>query len=526
MRSESFDAIIIGAGHNGLTCGALLAQAGMRVLVLEAREVIGGVAASEPIFPGYRVNTGSPGAALFRPEVVKSLFLERHGLQILDSAAEVFAPQPDGPGLILWTDAGRTVEALGKFSPPDASPYTRFREQVERMAGIVSAMMTLIPPELSVGAAPSAGELIPWGRLGLKIRGLGRREMMEFLRILPMPVRDYLDQWFENEAIKGVLAGQAVHGSMLGPMASGTTLAFLYACTGRQGPGFVRGGTGQLCETLAGVARQFRAEIRTDTPVARILIQDGAASGVQTQSGEEIRSHLVISAASPIRTYFDLVGSQHLPVRVVRRVRNMRFRGSTAVLHLALKGIPEFAGSPAGSEHLTGEIIVSPSPEYVERAYDDAKYGRISRDPVLRATIPTILDPDLAPPGHHLMSVTMQYAPYDLREANWSEAAASLETTIMESLCTYAPDLPELVQHKKLITPLELEQHYGLAEGHIYHGQMGLDQLLMMRPIPGWGRYRTPIQNMYLCGAGAHPGGGVTGAPGYNAARQILRDWR
>jgi phytoene dehydrogenase-like protein len=423
--------------------------------------------------------------------------------------------------LTIWRDAQKTAAEIERLSTRDGERYPDFLAQVKRHGAILGSMMPLPPPDPS--GTLSSNDLYSWAKVGLKVRRLGKREMMAFLRVLPMSAKEFLDEWFENESLKGILGMESVRGSMQGPWASGTALMLLYQFAGEMQHGFVRGGVGKLSEALAGAARQFRAEIRTGAGVERILMENGKISGVALTSGEEIKATFVVSSADPRHTYFDLVGPTELPVRTVRRVKNIRFRGSTAAIHLALSGLPQFSGGPTGTDHLKGKIIINPGLEYLEKAYDDAKYGRLSQKPALQITIPTLLDPSLAPEGGHILSMTVRYAPYHLRSDDWDSQRKTLEERAIDTLSEFAPDLKKLILDSHTITPQDWEKVYGLAEGNIYHGQMGLDQLLFMRPIPGQRGYHTPIENLFLCGAGNHPGGGVMGAPGYNAAREILQ---
>ncbi|MDZ7343080.1 MAG: NAD(P)/FAD-dependent oxidoreductase [candidate division KSB1 bacterium] len=524
----AYDAIIIGAGHNGLVTAALLAKAGRRVLVLERRETLGGAAATEEIFPGFKYNTGAHDAGLFRPEIIKALDLKKFGLELIESPVAVFAPQPHGTALRLWRDQKRNLSEIARFSQTDAEKFPAFLRLVDTFTEVLHRIMLLTPPSVMHN---SFDELLAWARAGLKLRSLGKREMMEFLRVLPMPVTEFLDEWFESEALKAVLGAAGVTGSMQGPQASGTAFMMLYHYLGAANGGFkasrfVKGGIGQLSEALASAARKFGAQIRTNTEVKQINLNDGKAIGVLLASGEEISATVIISNVDPRRTFFDLVGAPHLGPQFVRRVRNIRYRGSTAKVNLALSGLPRFTAVVNDETLLSGHIVICPDLEYLERAYDDAKYGRFSRQPYLDIVIPTMLDSALAPPGKQVMSITMQYAPYQLREGNWEALREKLGDHIIDTLSAYAPNLKDLILHRQVITPLDWEQEYGLTEGSIFHGQMGLDQLLFMRPVPGYGQYRTPIANLYLCGAGTHPGGGVTGAPGYNAARQVLKEWK
>ncbi len=522
----TYDALIIGAGHNGLVAAALLAKAGLRVLILERRTTIGGGAATEEIFPGFKFNTGAHDAGLFRPEIFAALNLQKPGLEFIESPVAVFAPQPDGTALSLWRDQKKNLAEVARFSKSDAEKFPAFVRLVSRLSEVLSSIMLLTPPNVTQN---SFGDLRAWAGAGLKLKRLGKQDMMEFLRVLPMAVTEFLNEWFESEAFKGVLGAAGVTGSMQGPQASGTAFMMLYHYLGRANGGFkssrfVRGGMGQLSASLASAARKHGAEIRTGMEVAHISLKDGVATGVVLKNGEENSARVVISNADPRHTFFDLVGAPHLGPQFVRRVRNIRFRGSTAKINLALNGLPRFSSAPHDPAYLAGHLVICPNLEYLERAYDEAKYGNFSQQPYLDVVIPTVLDSSLAPPGKHIMSITMQYAPYTLKNGTWDEQRIKLGDRVVDTLSEYAPNLKELILHRQVITPLDWERDYGLTEGCIFHGQMGLDQLLFMRPVAGYGQYRAPIQNLYLCGAGTHPGGGVTGAPGYNAAREILRD--
>jgi phytoene dehydrogenase-like protein len=519
--SKQYDAVIIGGGHNGLVTAVTLANAGKKVLVLEQRPVLGGAAATEEIFPGCKVNTGADDAGLFRDEIVKELFLKMQGLEFRQSPAAIFAPQPDGRALTIWQDEAKTAAAIAQFSAKDAERYPAFRQQVNQMAGVLGEMMLNTPPDLM---KLDLGDLADWGKVGLKLKRLGNKAMMEFMRLLPLPAADYLDEWFESDALKGAIGAAGITGMRQGPRSGGTTLMLLYQhMQGFPGGRVVLGGMGKLSEVLAEAARQKGAEIRLDTAVTRIQLNDDEqATGVVLADGTEINGRVIISNADPRRTLFGLVGPQHLGPTFMRAVRNIIYRGSTAKVNLALSGLPQFNGQTS-EEQLGGRIRIAPSLTYLEKAYDAAKYGRISTEPYLEATIPTLLDPTLAPAGQHVMSITMQYAPYDLRGKDWNDEREHLGDHVINTLAQYAPNLQSLISSRQIITPLDWEQQYSLTEGSIMHGQMGLDQLLVMRPVVGWSQYRTPIANLYLCGAGTHPGGGVSGAPGYNAAQAVLQ---
>ncbi|RMI16949.1 MAG: NAD(P)/FAD-dependent oxidoreductase, partial [Calditrichaeota bacterium] len=409
----SYDALIIGAGHNGLVAAALLAKAGLRVLVCERRETPGGLAAAEALFPGFRVNLGADDAGLLLPEVIRELRLTARGVDFYQPPAAALALHSEGQSLTLWRDAARTAETLARHSSADARRFPDFVEQTARFAGLIRQAGRLTPPPLKEA---SLQEGWPWLRLGTRIRGLGRREMMEFLRILPLPVGEYLEEWFETPLLKAALAAPAILGNPPGPMAAGTTLMMLYHQMGGANGGFksvrfVKGGMGTLIRALETALREHGGEIRTGCPVNRIRVEDGRAVGVELGDGEVISARAVLSTADPSRTFLHLVGAPALEPRFVRKVRNIRFRGVTARMILALDGLPAFPESITEAE-LTGYILVCPDLLYMERAADDAKYGRISRHPCLWMTIPTLSDPSLAPPGKHLLNITMQYAPY------------------------------------------------------------------------------------------------------------------
>ena len=522
--NKQYDAVIIGSGHNGLVTAVTLANAGKKVLVLEQRPVLGGAAATEEIFPSFKVNTGAGEAGLFRDEIVKELFLKMQGLEFRQSPAAIFAPQPDGRALTIWQDEAKTTATIAQFSQKDAGNYAAFRQQINQMAGVLGEMMLVTPPDL---LKLGVGDLADWGKVGLKLKRLGSKAMMEFMRLLPLPAADYLDEWFESDALKGAIGAAGITGLRQGPRSGGTTLMLFYQhMQGFPGGRIVLGGIGKLSEALAEAARQKGAEIRTNAAVARIkLNDDNQATGVILADGTEISARVIISNADPRRTLFDLVGPQYLAPTFMRAVRNIVYRGSTAKLNLALSGLPQFNGQTS-EEQLAGRIRIAPSLNYLEKAYDAAKYGQISPQPYLEATIPTLLDPTLAPTGAHIMSIAMQFAPYDLRDSDWDTERERLGDHIITTLAQYAPNLQSQISNRQIITPLDWEQTYGLTEGSIMHGQMGLDQLLVMRPVAGWSQYATPIDNLYLCGAGTHPGGGVTGAPGYNAAKMILKAWQ
>lgn len=526
QTSDTFyDFIIIGGGHNGLVAAALLAKSGNKVLVAEERQVLGGAAATEQIWPGYFVNTGCEDAGLFRPEIAGMLELDKLGLEFIDAPASAVALLPDGPPLILTPDMSECQEAIARISAKDSESFPEFVRMLGSFGGILGQMGFLTPPNIS---GPSL-ELAPWLKSIARFKRQGRREVLEFGRALPMSIHGFLNEWFEDEGIKGLLAGPALTGIMQGPMAPGTVINLIYRY--EQTPmdsflmsRFVRGGMGKLSDVIAESARMNGAEIRVGKGVSKIMLEEGAATGIILSDGEEIHGGRIISNADPYQTLIRLVGPQNLGPQFVRKVRNIRFRGVTAKLVLALKELPQCPALSSDPNLMCGRLVICPSLEYLEHAHDDAKYGMISRNPYLDIVIPSILDPSLTPDGKHLMSIVIQYVPYGLKNGDWSVAGKALIKTTVDILSQYMPNLRELIINEFLITPVDLEREYRLTEGCIYHGQMVMDQMLFMRPIPGYGQYKMPVKNLILCGSGTHPGGGVTGLPGFNAAREAMKD--
>jgi phytoene dehydrogenase-like protein len=522
--THHYDAIIIGGGHNGLVTAAYLAKAGKKVLVLERRPLLGGIAVSEEVFPGFKFSTCAHLAGSFASEIIADLSLGQHGLEILPFDPLLFAPLPGERGLVIAGDAAKAAVEIGRFSTKDAARYGAFCALAKNLSSFLRSAYAVTLPDHNAGRNFNAGEL---ARLAWKFRRLGDKRMHEFLRILPMSLSDLLDEWFETDLLQGAIAAAGLLGSFVGPRQQGTAFMLLHHQLGASNgalrtAGFARGGIGRLPEALAGAARKFGAEIRTDAEVARIVVRNGAASGVALANGEEIGATKVISNADAKTTFLSLVEPTYLDPHFLLQVKNIRCRGTMAKINFALERLPNFAGADSGKE-LAGVIHIGPSLEYLERASDAAKYGRFSKEPFLEITIPSVADPSLAPQGKHVMSVWMQYAPYDLRHESWHEQREILGNAVSDLIEEYAPGFAGSVLHRQVLTPLDLERIIGLSGGHVYHAEMALDQILFMRPLPGWARYGTPVKNLYLCGSGTHPGGGVTGLPGYFAARAILR---
>jgi phytoene dehydrogenase-like protein len=487
---------------------------------------------TEEVFPGFRFDTCRHDAGWLSPRIVRDLKLKRHGLEMLDVDASVFAPHPGGGRndyLLLHHDAQRSAALIRKHSPSDAAKWPPFAERVARLAGFLRAVYMVAAPAID---ATSTADLLSLAGLGTRLRLLGRNAMVDLLRTVPMSVGELLDDWFDTDILKGVIGARGVTALLQGPRSGGTAFVLLHHQVGRpvgafRAPAVVRGGVGNLARALAAAATAFGAEVRTGVEVARLAVQGGRATGVVLRSGDEVAARRVVSGADPRRTFLDFCDPARLEPDFVRAVRNVRYRGAWAKVNLALGTLPTFAALRGdGSEtSLRGTISISPSLTYLERAYDDAKYGRVSERPLLEIRIPSLADPTLAPAGRHVMSIEVQYVPYHLRDGGWDDSARdALGDRVLETLAAYAPDLPGAVLHRQVLTPRDLESVFSLTEGHAYHGELTLDQILFMRPVAGWSRYRTPVRDLYLCGAGTHPGGGIAGGSGANAAREILKD--
>jgi phytoene dehydrogenase-like protein len=522
---ESFDVIIIGAGHNGLVAAAYLARAGRRVLVLESRELVGGCAVTEEIWPGYRVSTASYLSSLMQEKVVRELELAKFGYAVDAKDPAFFSPFPDGTHLFMWQDRAKTLEEIAKFSKRDAEAYSKYEAHLERLAMVAESLLLTTPPDFP----PRARDLPDYLKLLGKMRGLSRGEIVGLVKIFTQSAADFLDDWFESEQLKVTLATDGVIGANGGPRSPGTAYILLHHCmggvSGHRGLwGFVRGGMGAVSNAIADSARAHGATIRTNAPVAKILVATGRVSGVVLENGEEIPAHIVASNLDPKRTFLKLVDSRHLAPDFLDAIRKFRSEGTSLKMNLALSGLPEFRSYPGapGPQH-RATMHICPSVEYIERAWDDAKYGRPSHSPLIEMTIPTMYDPSLAPPGRHIMGIFLQYAPYTLRESNWDELREPYSNRILDVIEEYCPNIRSIVVERQTLSPLDLERRFGLTGGNIFHGEMSLDQMFVLRPVAGWAKYATPVKGLYLCGSGAHPGGGVMGAPGHNAAREILK---
>lgn len=540
---SAYDAVVIGAGHNGLIAAAYLARAGLRVVVVERGEAPGGCAATEELWPGYCVDTGAHSLTGIDARVMADLDLAGPGpnpggagpqgarLEVLSPAPSVVAPQPEGGALILERDPTRTAESIRRFSPRDAARWPDFVSAMGRASRALSVLYDTLPPRL---AGADRGDLWELLRLGARMGRVGRRDALELMRLIPMTIEELLYEWFESEALKGALAADGVRGICQGPLASGTGYMFLHHMVGAGGivrrRRQVHGGMGALGAALQHVAAAAGAEMRLGHEVASIRVADGRATGVVLAGGGEIMASRVVSSADPGRTLLGLVDPGELTPEFVRALENIKYRGVVAKVHLALGEPPRL---PSGDDDAPAAVLagaaitVAPSIHYIERAYDDAKYGRPSERPVLDAVLTTALDPSLAPAGRHILSVAAQYAPFQLADGSWDDARReALGDAVVGALAEHIPNLEGAILHRHVLTPADLADRFALPEGNIHHGEMTLDQVFFGRPVAGWARYRTPIDGLYLCGAGTHPGGGLNGRPGAAAATRILRDRR
>ncbi|HEY3086213.1 MAG TPA: NAD(P)/FAD-dependent oxidoreductase [Candidatus Dormibacteraeota bacterium] len=525
LTPSRFDAIVIGAGHNGLVTTCYLARAGLRVLVLERRYVVGGACVTEETFPGFKVSTAAYVNSLFHTGIVRDLRLADYGYEVLARNPSSFTPFPDGRSLIMSPDAELTRQEIAKFSARDAERYPQYEEMLERVAAVVEPTLTLAPPDLQ---RPRLGDLRTLLSLRREFRRLGDGAGAA-VEILTGAARPILDRWFESEEVKGTLATDAIIGAMASPSMPGTAYVLFHHVMGEAGGargvwGYMRGGMGGLTQSLAAAARDLGAEIRCDAEVTRIVVQDGRALGVALASGDEFYAPVVASNADARVTFLGLIDRNELPEAFVADVERISYASASVKINVALAELPSFRalpGTEAGPQH-RGTIHICPDQDYIERAFDDAKYGRPSADPVLECTIPSVVDPTVAPPGRHLMSMFVQYAPYDLRDGSWDDHREAFADRCFDLLDDYAPNFKRSVIARQVLAPPDLERVFNLTGGNIFQGAMTPNQLFAFRPVPGYAGYLTPLPGLYLCGAAAHPGGGVMGTPGLNAAREIL----
>ena len=532
------DVVIIGGGHNGLVTAFYLARAGLKPLVLERRATAGGAAATEEIHPGFKCSSLAHAWGPLLPSVAGDMRLEEHGLTMLQSPVRVFAPLPDGHGVLLHTDAAESASQIQKFSRHDATQYKELQDALAKFAKVLKQLLAMTPPALD---KPSGGDLWNLAGAGRSLRGLGKKEMMRLLRWGPMAAADFVAEFFETEILRAVVAARGIFGTALGPWSAGSTAVLLLRAAADAHPAgtaaFPRGGMGALAQAMSEAAQSAGAEMRTSAEVARITVKNGGVAGVVLRSGEEIAAKAVVSGADPRRTYLQMVDPVHLAPGFVVKMQHYRSNGTAAKVNLALDSLPTFTAlkgiSAAGAlslngtnAALAGRTHIGPEIDYLERAFDASKYGDFSRAPYLDITIPSILDPSLAPNEKHVMSIHVQYAPFQLRHGDWSTSREALGDAVIKTLAEYAPDLPGKILARQVITPQDMEECYGLTGGHPFHGELALDQIFTMRPLLGFARYRAPVKGLYLCGNGTHPGNGLTGESGSNAAREILKDLR
>lgn len=525
MTTPVYDVIVIGGGHNGLVNAAYLARAGLRVLVLEQRPLVGGAAITQEVIPGFRFPVFSYAVSLLRPSIIQDLQLTRHGLMILPFATTL-SPLPNGDYLLRGPDHATTYREVARHSRRDAAMYAEFGRYMEEISHAVKPIIDMIPPSLNGQEADNRRR---WQTLRDHLLSLGEEKLFFLTKLLTMSSADLLDEFFESDVLKGTLAASGIIGSLLGPRSPGSAYVLLHHYFGEIDGIYREWGIGKnlnggISQAIAAAARAFGAEIRTEARVAQVIVRHGQAVGVALDNGVEFQARNIVSALDPRQTFLRLVEPDALPAELVEQVRGYRFQGSSAKVNLALDGLPRFTCLGDNIEPLYGAISISPSVEYLERAYDDAKYGRFSRRPYLDVGVVSMIDPDLAPPGKHVMTCFVEYAPYHLAEGTWDEQREALGDAVVDTLSEYIPNLRDIILHRQVMTPLDIERTLGLSEGNIFAGELALSQLLFFRPAPEWNHYRTPIRHYYQCGSGTHPGGGVMGGPGRLAALQLLAD--
>jgi phytoene dehydrogenase-like protein len=525
---NTYDAVVIGGGHNGLVAAAYLARAGLKVVVLERRYVLGGAAVTEEVFPGFRFSVASYVVSLLRPEIVRELELPKHGLEILPLDG-TFTPLEDD---YLWrvNDHGTTVRELRRWSRSDAEAYEDYSRLMVEMARFIKPILSMTPPD---PGRFHPREWLPVARLARAFKDLPSEQQAVFVQLMTMSAADFLDQWFETDPLKATMSASGIIGTFQGIRSPGTAYVLLHHYMGEidgvlRAWGIPRGGTGAVSESIADAARSLGVEIRTQAPVEQLLTRGEEVTGVVTSSGEELTGRVTLSSLDPRQTFVRLVPPGQLDSAFLDEIERYRYRGSSGKVNLALEGLPEFTCLPGDGEHLRGAISFSPGIDYMELAYDDAKAGRFSRRPYIDMVIPTLVDPSMAPPGRHVMSCFVQYAPYQLADGDeWDDARRdAFGEAVVDTIEERAPNIRELILHKQVLTPRDIEERFGLSEGNIFQGELSLEQLFFNRPVPGWARYRTPLRNLWMCGSATHPGGGIMGASGRLAALQVVRSLR
>lgn len=526
--SSVYDAIVVGAGHNGLTAASYLARAGLKTLVLERREIVGGCCVTEEIAPGCRASTTSYIASMLRPEVIRELRLAEFGLRMVPCDPALQVPFPDGHVVPWWSDRARAVQEFRKISEKDAARFVRVDDQLKKLARYLQPFFMEPPPEVDTRSLQGWSDLL---RVGKRFRGITNNEIAQLVSFLTGSLGEFLDKNYETEKMKTMFLANNVYGKHGGPYQPGTAIGLLFhLLSGGEHElqgfyGHVMGGMGAITQALADSGKKLGVEIRTNAPVARVDSRNNVVRGVTLEDGTEVRARAVFSNADPKRTFLKMVDARELPEAFVGAIRGIKMAGPCAKVNMVLGEEPRFTGTPASASAQERSLFtLVPSLEFAERCYDTAKFGQIPEELWIDCVIASNADDSLAPPGKHVMTCFVQYVPYKLREGSWDEKRELLGDRVVKKIAEYAPNVPTAILARQVLTPLDLERTYGLTEGNIFHGDLNLDQLFFMRPVPGWSQYRTPIQGLYLCGAGAHPGGGVTGAPGRNAAYQALRD--
>jgi phytoene dehydrogenase-like protein len=523
-----YDVIVIGGGHNGLVSAAYLARAGRKVLVLERRHVLGGAAVTEEIHPGFKYSVCSYVVSLLRPEIIRDLDLPRHGLEILPLDG-TFTPMPSGDYLWRVNDHGRTRREIARHSKLDAEAYEEYGKAMVEMGRFVKPILNMTPPDPTSLDPKGLMDLLFLGR---RFRALPDQDKYNQIQLMTMSAVDFLDQWFETDVLKATMSASGIIGTFLGVRSPGTAYVLLHHYMGEidgafRSWGLSRGGTGAISDAIAGAAREAGVEIRTEAPVAKIIIKDGVASGVALANGDYFTAGVIASSLDPRQTFTRLVGEEHLTPEFAEDVRRYKFRGSSGKVNLALDGLPDFTCLRGAGPHLRGAISISPSVDYMERAYDDAKYGNFSRRPYIDMVIPSLTDPSVAPPGKHVMSCFVQYAPYKLANGTWDDAKReAFGDNVIDTIEEHIPNIKKIIVGRQVLTPLDLEREFGLTQGNIFQGELSLEQLFFLRPVPGWAYYKTPVESLYMCGSATHPGGGIMAAPGRIASQVILKEWK
>jgi phytoene dehydrogenase-like protein len=524
---QHYDVIVIGGGHNGLVNAAYLAKAGKKVVVLERRHLLGGAAVTEEIIPGFLFSECSYVVSLLRPEIIRELDLPRHGLEILPLDG-TFSPMPSGDYLWRVNDHAKSIRDIRRHSRLDAEAYDEFSKMMTPMCRFVKPLLSMIPPDPTTLNPKDLKQL---HFLLQRFRELSSDERYTLVQLMTMSSADFLDQWFETDVLKATMSASGIIGTFLGIRSPGTAYVLLHHYMGEidgafRSWGFSRGGTGAISNAIADAAREAGVEIRTKAPVGKILVKNGRAAGVVLQSGEELSANVVSSSVDPHLTFEKFLEPSELPGDFLEGVRRYKFRGSSGKVNLALDALPNFKCLPGPGAHLRGAVSISPSMEYMERAYDDAKYGHFSRNPYIDMVIPSLTDPSVAPPGKHVLSCFVQYAPYKLAQGTWDDQKQAFGDNVINTIAEYAPNIKDIIIGRQVLTPLDLEREFGLTQGNIFQGELSLEQLFFLRPVAGWAYYRTPVQNLYMCGSATHPGGGIMGANGRIASQVILKEWR